>query len=172
MCLQHVLSGYFQTYFGNFQSHFRAKSFWDIDQKGNSDRKTNGSLRLIKFQKVQSTAHMQKSELNLFSESVRFQSFSAQFQFLKCSRFFVCVTASLTTIFTLQGWKTKLTGPCLGPPWGACSWPPRPALTLRAKPGHRLPHPATAGQTMTMTSSVAGTPHPEYLMTHTLHQCR
>ena len=98
----------------------------------------------------QHTTHA-KSELNLFRESVRFQSFSAQFQCFKCSRFFVCVTASLT-IFILQGWRTKLIGPCLGPPWEACSWPPRPALTLRAKPAHRLPHQATAVQTMILTS--------------------
>ena len=54
MCLQHVLSGYFQTYFGNLDppSHFRTESFWDIDQRDNSKRKTNGSLRLKKFRTV------------------------------------------------------------------------------------------------------------------------
>ena len=57
MCLQHALSGYFQTNFGNFQSHFRAESFWDIDQRANSHRKTNGSLHLKKFQTVQSSPH-------------------------------------------------------------------------------------------------------------------
>ena len=52
MCLQHALSGYFQTNFGNFWSHFRAEFFWDIDQRANSHRKTNGSLRLKKFRTV------------------------------------------------------------------------------------------------------------------------
>ena len=52
MCLQNALSGYFQTNCGNFWSHFRAESFWDIDQRANSHRKTNGSVRLKKFRTV------------------------------------------------------------------------------------------------------------------------
>ena len=57
------LVGYFQTNCGNFKSHFRAESFWDIDQRANSYRKTNGSLRLEKFRKVYDYAFISLHQL-------------------------------------------------------------------------------------------------------------